>query len=79
MRVPPDCRTAFDAGRVLYFSPFAMEPRRVTKDSAARRNEFVAALADNAYVAHAAPGGQTAKTIDLLRAWSVPSAVGMDF
>lgn len=78
-RIPPDCRTAFDAGRVLYLSPFAMEPRRVTKDSAARRNEFVAALADNAYVAHAAPGGQTAKTIELLRGWAVPSAVGTDF
>lgn len=78
MRVPPDCRNAFDAGRVLYLSPFAMEPRRVTKDSAARRNEFVAAMADNAYVAHAVPGGQTTKTIELLRAWAVPSAVGTD-
>lgn len=79
MRIATECRAAFDAGRVLFLSPFAMEPRRVTKDSAARRNEFVAVLADNAYVAHAAPGGQTAKTIDLLRAWSVPPAVGTDF
>lgn len=79
MRVPPDCRSPFDAGRVLYLSPFAMEPRRVTKESASRRNEFVAALADNAYVAHAVPGGQTAKTIELLRRWAVPSAVGTDF
>jgi predicted Rossmann fold nucleotide-binding protein DprA/Smf involved in DNA uptake len=79
MRIPPDCRTAFDAGRVLYLSPFAKEPRRGTKESAVRRNEFVAALADNAYAAHAAPGGQTARTIELLRGWAVPSAVGTDF
>ncbi len=79
IRIPTDCRAAFDAGRVLYLSPFAMEPKRVTKNSAARRNEFVAALADDAYVAHAGPGGQTAKTVELLRGWAVPSVVGADF
>lgn len=54
MRIPTECRTAFDAGRVLFLSPFTKQPKRVTKDSALRRNEVVAALADEAYIAHMA-------------------------
>ncbi len=72
MRIPTECRAAFDAGRVLFLSPFAKEPRRVTKDSAARRNEFVAALADAAYIPHVSPGGQTARIAEMLAAWAVP-------
>ena len=34
--------------------------------------DMVAALADAAYVAHVMPGGQTEKTVDLLRDWGVP-------
>lgn len=78
MRIPTDCQTAFDAGRVLFLSLFANKPKRITKDSALRRNEVVVALADNAYVVYAASGSQTAKTIELLRRWAVPSVVGTD-
>lgn len=78
LRIPTECRAAFDAGRVLFLSPFTKQPKRVTRDSALRRNELVAALADDTYVAHAAPGGQTARTVELLRKWAVPSVVGTD-
>ncbi len=71
MRIPTELRTAFDAGRVLYLSPFAKQPRRVTKESALRRNETVAALADEAYVAHVAAGGQTALISKMLAQWGV--------
>lgn len=71
MRIPTELRTAFDAGRVLYLSPFAKQPRRVTKESALRRNETVAALADEAYVAHVAAGGQTALISKMLAQWAV--------
>jgi hypothetical protein len=71
MRIPTELRTAFDAGRVLYLSPFAKQPRRVTKKSALRRNETVAALADEAYVAHVAAGGQTALISKMLVQWGV--------
>jgi len=71
MRIPTELRTAFDAGRVLYLSPFAKQPRRVTKESALRRNETVAALADEAYVAHVAAGGQTALISKMLVQWGV--------
>ena len=72
MRVPIECRVAFDAGRVLFVSRFSGQPRRITADSALRRNEMVAALADDAYIAHVSPGGQTARIADMLREWKVP-------
>ena len=72
MRIPTECRAAFDAGRVLFLSPFAKEPRRVTKESAARRNELVAALADKACIPHVSLGGQTALIAEMLTTWKVP-------
>lgn len=72
MRIPTDCRTAFGAGRILFLSPFTRRLKRVTKESALRRNEVVAALADEAYVAHAAEGGQTAAIVGMLKRWRVP-------
>ena len=74
MRVPTECRSAFDAGRVLFLSPFTTEPKRVTKESAARRNEFVAALADEAYIPYFSSGGQTARIAEMLTEWKVPFA-----
>ena len=73
MRIPTECRSAFDAGRVLFLSPFTKEPKRVTKDSALRRNEFVAALADSVYIAHISPGGQTERIAGMLGRWGVPT------
>lgn len=72
MRIPAACRAAFDAGRILLLSPFAKQPRRVTKESALRRNEVVAALADEAYVAHIESGGKTDQIVKKLREWKVP-------
>lgn len=74
MRIPIECRAAFDAGRLLFLSPFARVLKRITKDSAARRNEFVAAMADEAYIPHVSPGGQTARIAEMLTAWQVPIA-----
>lgn len=74
MRIPIECRAAFDAGRLLFLSPFARVLKRVTKDSAERRNEFVAAMADEAYIPHVSPGGQTARIAQMLTAWQVPLA-----
>jgi predicted Rossmann fold nucleotide-binding protein DprA/Smf involved in DNA uptake len=72
MRIPTECRAAFDAGRLLFLSPFAKQPKRVTKESAARRNEVVAALADEAFIAHVTPGGHTEWMVGRLRQWAVP-------
>ena len=71
-RLPAECRTAFDAGRVLFLSPFINAPRRVTRDAALRRNEMVAALADQVFIAHLASGSRTARMADMLTQWGVP-------
>ena len=74
MRIPKAVRAAFDAGRVLFLSPFTGQPARITKESAVRRNEVVAALADDAYIAHVAPGGGTALIAQMIDGWGVPRA-----
>ena len=72
MRLPAECRTAFDAGRVLLLSPFINAPKRVTRDTALRRNEVIAALADQVFIAHLAAGSRTARMADMLKRWGVP-------
>lgn len=72
MRIPPECRSAFEAGRMLFLSPFDESPQRVTRDSAARRNEVVAALADDIVFAHIDPKGELAKLHELVAEWRVP-------
>lgn len=72
MRIPAACRAAFDAGRILFLSPFSGKPKRVTKESAFRRNEIVAALADEAYVAHTEAGSNTDQIVKKLIEWKVP-------
>jgi predicted Rossmann fold nucleotide-binding protein DprA/Smf involved in DNA uptake len=74
MRVPTDCRVAYASGRLLFLSPFANQPKRVTKESALRRNEFVAAMADEFYVAHVAPGSRTERIVKMLKQWNVGEA-----
>jgi predicted Rossmann fold nucleotide-binding protein DprA/Smf involved in DNA uptake len=76
MRVPSICRAAFDAGRLLFLSPFSKKPLRVTRDSANRRNEVVAALADEAYIAYVGTGSQTERIVERLREWNVPLHFG---
>jgi predicted Rossmann fold nucleotide-binding protein DprA/Smf involved in DNA uptake len=76
MRIPTECRRAFEAGRILFLSPFTLQPTRMTRESAIRRNEFVAALADEAYIAHISEGGETERIARRLHDWSVPITIG---
>ncbi len=57
MRLAPDWKKPFSESRLLILSCFAGCNHRVTAPLAARRNEFVAALADEVWFAHIAPGG----------------------
>ena len=59
MRVPRDWRPALDDGRLLVLSPLPVTVRRPTAGVAARRNDLVAGLAAQVFIAHAAPGGKT--------------------
>jgi len=56
---------------LLFLSPFIDEPKRATTETALRRNEFVAALAHEVFIAHVATGGQTEKVANLLAQWGV--------
>jgi len=71
MRIPTDYRAAYAAGRLLILSPFAKQPKRVTKESALRRNEFVAAMADEYYVAYVARSSGTERIVGILKQWNV--------
>jgi len=72
MRVPAKWREAIDQGRLLILSPFDEKHKRVTAELARRRNEFVAAIADNVFVAHADPGGSLDALVTTLRATGKP-------
>jgi predicted Rossmann fold nucleotide-binding protein DprA/Smf involved in DNA uptake len=71
-RIRPEWQTALDAGRLLLLSAFSETQTRITTDLARRRNEFVAALADEAWFAHITPGGQAERLARRLTAWRVP-------
>lgn len=70
-RIPPDWQSALNAGRLLLLSAFPETETRITTDLARRRNEFVAALADEAIIIHATPGGHVAQLSEQFQQWSV--------
>ncbi|HHD63165.1 MAG TPA: hypothetical protein ENK96_02105 [Desulfobulbaceae bacterium] len=59
MRIRAEYRQPLEQGRLLFLSPFLDRPHRLTAQSALRRNYFVAALANQIFVAHAEPEGKT--------------------
>lgn len=59
MRVPRHWRAALDEDRLLVLSPFPSTRRRPTIQLAAQRNSFVADLAVQVFIAHAAPDSKT--------------------
>jgi predicted Rossmann fold nucleotide-binding protein DprA/Smf involved in DNA uptake len=59
MRIPAEWKAPLTEGRLLLLSPFTGKTRRATASLAQKRNEFVAALAEKVFVAHAAPGSKT--------------------
>jgi predicted Rossmann fold nucleotide-binding protein DprA/Smf involved in DNA uptake len=71
MRVPGDWKAPLAAGRLLILSPFISNQRRVTANLAVLRNEFVAALADEAWFAHITPGGNAERLTRRLSEWRI--------
>lgn len=72
IRLSSAWRTGLDAGRLLILSPFEKRPRRPTVESARVRNELVAALADEAIIIHATPGGNIERIAALTDRWKIP-------
>ena len=72
-RVPPEWRPALAAGRLLVASAFQEGEDRITAELAARRNQFVADLADELWFAHITPGGQLDQLAQRARAPVAPA------
>ncbi len=72
IRIPVEWRQALDSGRLLVLSPFEGRPRRPDAKSARRRNQLVAALADEILIIHAEPGGATEQISKLVNRWNMP-------
>ena len=62
-RVPPEWKAPLAAGRLLILSAFTATASRVTAELAARRNKFIAGLADEVHIVHATPGGRLASLL----------------
>ncbi|HKJ30227.1 MAG TPA: hypothetical protein VKA34_00300 [Balneolales bacterium] len=58
MRIPIGWRLAIEEGRLLVLFRFPAAALRMTAKMADKRNQMVAALADEVYVAHITPGGR---------------------
>jgi len=59
MRISSEWREPLQENRLLLLSPFPHNQRRATAETAMLRNRFVASLADEIFIAHAAPGSRT--------------------
>ena len=72
MRIRAEHRQSHEQGRLLFLSPFWDKPHRTTAQSALRRNYFVAALANQIFVAHAEPEGKTEQFCHDILKWKKP-------
>ena len=73
MRIPMEWREGIGAGRILLLSPFEPSQRRLTTTLSEQRNKLVAAMADESYIAHAIPGGKTARLAEQISGWDIPT------
>ncbi len=71
MRIPKEWRSHLEAGLLLILSPFEKSPNRPTVQSAQKRNEMIAALADRAILPHAEPGGETDRIRQLMEQFGI--------
>lgn len=74
-RIPAEWRKPLTDGQLLILSAFPDTATRVTSELARRRNEFVAALSDEAWFAYVTPGGKHAQLTRSLTDWRVPFSV----
>jgi predicted Rossmann fold nucleotide-binding protein DprA/Smf involved in DNA uptake len=72
MRIPSEHKQVLEESRLLYVSPFSDKLRRATVETALFRNRFVAALAEQIIVPHAAPDSKTFELCRLLISWGRP-------
>jgi predicted Rossmann fold nucleotide-binding protein DprA/Smf involved in DNA uptake len=71
-RIRPEWKGPLADGHLLLLSFFTEAEKRVTGNLAARRNEIVAALADEVFFAHTTPGGHLEKLATRLKVRPAP-------
>jgi predicted Rossmann fold nucleotide-binding protein DprA/Smf involved in DNA uptake len=71
-RIPQGFRRPLQDARLLILSGFGPGINRVTVDTAHLRNRFLAALADQVFVAHARPGSRTEHFCQTVLSWGKP-------
>lgn len=57
-RLPPEWKSPIEEDRMLILSPFSPKESRITAALAARRNDYIAMLADEVWCSHIADGGK---------------------
>jgi len=72
MRLRSEYKKPLNGGRLLVLSPFTEKRHRPTVQMAFYRNQFVAALADEIFVAHAVPNSKTEQFCREVLAWRKP-------
>jgi hypothetical protein len=56
-KIEPELKAAIDAGRLLIITPFENSVKRVTAETAEKRNRFMFELADEIVIGYACKGG----------------------
>jgi predicted Rossmann fold nucleotide-binding protein DprA/Smf involved in DNA uptake len=72
MRIPAEYKKPLAEGRLLLLSPFGVKQHRATVEMASYRNEVVAALAEQIFVAYAEPSGKTEQFCRRVIEWQKP-------
>ena len=70
--IPKECAGPLAEGRLLMLSLFGEKTTRATEETALLRNEFVAALAERVFVAHAVHGSKTEALSRRVLEWHKP-------
>ncbi len=74
--IPTEWKQALTDNRLLILSAFPATESRPTAALAERRNQLVAALADEAYFAHITPTSSTARLATLVAEYGIPIMKG---
>jgi hypothetical protein len=62
-KLEPELQKSIEAGRLLIITPFDKSTKRVTEQTAEKRNKMMIELADNVTVGFASEGGQLEKLL----------------
>ena len=70
-----EVKKGIDNGRVAIIPPPGMVGKRITRENAVKRNEFLLEIADSVLLLYATPGGETERVVNLALARGLPVSV----